>query len=276
MYGILLCHNTPDLFRVSLERLPIIIGTRKQAWRYIGFKHVNGPAKWSSYAKSQYIAKVHREYGVPLADIARQIGDTHRTVQRLFLGMMVIEQAEQMDVFDRTDRWRGHFAFSHLYTGLGYTGISAFIGLKPEADEQVEPVPVDRKDQLRELFLWLYGSKREDIRPVVQSQNPDLRLLDGVVANREAVAALRAGSALSAAFEVSRPVSNVFEESLLSAKRDLEKARSLASTAYEGSQHLLTVAEEVATIADDLWADMDRMVNRRRRRRRDRHNAESE
>lgn len=260
----------------ELECLPVIFRTREQAWRYIGFKHVNGPAKWTSYAKSQYIARVYRDYGVPLADIASQIGDTHRTVQRLFRGMMVIEQAERMDVFDREDRWRRHFSFSHLYAGLDYTGISAFIGLRPEGDETAEPVPADKKEQLRELFLWLYGSKRQDIRPAIRTQNPDLRRLDAVVANRESVAALRAGNTIETAFEISRPAANVFEDSLTSAKRNLEKARGLASTAYDGSEHLLRVAEEVATIADDLWADMDRMSNRRRRRRRERIDAERE
>lgn len=263
--------NIPNISREAkrdLTHLPIIIGTRKQAWRYIGFKHVNGPAKWSSYAKSQYIAKVHREYDVKLEDIASQIGDTHKTVQRLFRGMMVIKQAECMNVFDRMDRWRGHFAFSHLYTGLGYSGISTFIGLRPGSEEEMVPVPIEKKEQLRELFLWLYGSKKEEIRPVIQSQNPDLRKLDTIVSNREAISALRASSDLAYAFEISRPSSNVFEESLLAAKRDLEKARSLVSTGYDHSRHLLTIAEEVARIAEDLWEDMDRMLDRRKKRRR--------
>ena len=129
----------------ALLTLPCLLSTREGAWRYLGFKHVNGPAKWSSYAKSQYIANVHRDYGVPLADIAQQIGDTHRTVQRLFRGLMVIEQAERVGVFDREDRWRNHFSFSHLYTGIDYPGISEFIGLRPAADEEEEPVPPGRR-----------------------------------------------------------------------------------------------------------------------------------
>ena len=68
----------------ELDELPVIVDTRESAWRYLGFKHVNGPAKWSSYGKSQYIANVHQSYGISLENIARQIGDTHRTVQRLF------------------------------------------------------------------------------------------------------------------------------------------------------------------------------------------------
>ncbi|MDE2818089.1 MAG: ParB N-terminal domain-containing protein [Chloroflexota bacterium] len=249
----------------ALLELPVLISTREDAWQYLGFKHVNGPAKWSSYAKSQYIADVHRDFGVPLEDIARQIGDTHKTVQRLFRGLMVIEQAESMGLFNREDRYNRHFSFSHLYTGIDYDGISSFIGLLPETEENAEPVPADRKEELRELCIWLYGSKRDDRRPVIRSQNPDLRHLNEVLKDGEAVAALRAGKELTIAFEISRPSSNVFEEALYEAKRDLEKARSLVSTGYDGSDQLLTVANDVAELAVDLYDDMYRKHSPRRK-----------
>ena len=262
--------DIPDITseaKKALEELPTVVGSREETWRYLGFKHVNGPAKWSSYAKSQYIADVHRKFKIGLEDIARQIGDTHRTVQRLYRGLMVIEQAEQMEVFSREDRWHNHFSFSHLYTGITFPGISGFIGLRPETDEQSEPVPEAKERELRELCLWLYGSKREETRPVIQTQNPDLRHLDAVVANREALAALRNGNGLDFAYEASRPSSNVFEETLLAAKRNLEKARALLSTGYDGSEELLRAAGTVANIADDLYEEMERKRNPGRKKR---------
>ena len=251
----------------ALTELPTVIGTRQETWRYLGFKHVNGPAKWSSYAKSQYVADVHRKYDVSLEDIAKQIGDTHKTVQRLYRGLMVIEQAERMKVFNREDRWFKGFYFSHLYTGIGYAGISDYIGLRPETDEQKEPVPVEKRQELRDLFLWMYGSKRENIPPVIQKQNPHLRQLEAVVANREAVAALQDGLNLDIAFETSQPSSNIFENSLLAAKRDLEKARALLSTGYDGSEELLRTAGTVANLADDLYDEMERKRNPDRKKR---------
>ena len=251
----------------EIRRLPTVISTREESWRYIGFKHVNGPAKWGSYAKSEYIAKVNREFRVPLEDIAMQIGDTHQTVQKLFRGIMVIEQAERMKVFSRDDRWQRHFSFSHIYTGLGYTGISTFIGLRSESEEGKEPVPQSKKLELEELFLWLYGSRKKETQPVVRSQNPDLRNLNAVVMNREATAALRATHNLDHAFEISRPSSNVFEESLHEAKRNLQKAHSLLSTGYDGSEVLLTVAGDISNLAYDLFEEMSRKRSRRRRRR---------
>ena len=261
----------PDIsngHRESLRKIPTLLSSRKGAWRYLGFKHVNGPAKWRSYAKSNYIADVHRNYGVPLDDIARQIGDTHNTVRRLYRGLMVIEQAERIGAYHRSDRWRGHFSFSHLYAGLQYPGVSAFLNLRPASDEKRNPVPANKKSELRELLVWLYGSKSEKKPPVIQSQNPHLRQLDAVLANTEALAAMRIGAELSIAFEASRPSANIFEDALVGAKQNLEKARAALSTGYDHSEALLGVASAVADLAYDLHEEMERRSAPRRDRRR--------
>ena len=258
--------NSDD--KEALKAIPAVFGTRKSAWRYLGFKHVNGPAKWSSYAKSRYIADVHKEYGISLDDIARQIGDTHKTVQRLFHGLMVIEQAERMEAFNRDDRWRKHFSFSHLYTGLKYPSISSFIDLRAADEGNQEPVPHEKKGELRELCIWMYGSKMENRPPVIETQNPHLRQLSAVVGDREALAALRDGNSLEIAHELTRKPSTVFEETLTASKRNLQKARGILSTGYDGSEDLLRIASTVANLADDLYEEMERKRNPRRRKNR--------
>lgn len=244
--------------RAKLETLPTITSTREVAWRFLGFKHVNGPAKWSSYAKATYIATVHKQYGVPLAGIANQIGDRHNTVQRLYRGLMVLEQAEREGVYTREDIFRTRLAFSHLYTGLDYEGIGGFLSVAPKERETDDPVPSEKLKELGELLVWLYGSKKEGIPPVVETQNPDLRRLSAVVANREAVAALRAGEDLSKSYEISRPATSVFEEALLSAKRELTTARAALSNGYDNSMELLKIAGSIANLADDMYTEMER------------------
>lgn len=247
-----------DEARKDLENLPVIISNRRDSWRYIGFKHVNGPAKWDSYAKAKYIADVHRAYGISLAEIANQIGDRHKTVQRLFRGLMVLEQAEREGVYDREDRFRKRLAFSHLYTGLTYEGITSFLNLETDDQETQNPVSENKLKELGEFCVWLYGSKKENQPPVVESQNPDLRRLNAVVSNRQAVAALRADAELPKAFEISRPPTNVFEEALLTAKRELATARAYLTTGYDGSDDLLRISGSVANMADDLYTEMER------------------
>lgn len=244
--------------KLNIDTLPAIRASREESWRYLGFKHVNGPAKWGSYAKAVYIADVHRHYKVPLADIAHQIGDRHRTVQRLFRGLMVLEQAERTKVYDREDRFSKHLSFSHLYTGLDYDGISSFLGVAAKEDESVNPVPKANVKALGELCVWLYGSRKEQREPVVRSQNPDLRQLNSVVTNREAVEALRAGAPLEKAFEISRPAEAIFESALLAAKRELTTVRAYLTTGYDNSDALFRIAGSIANMADDIYQELER------------------
>jgi hypothetical protein len=254
----------PDLTREernSLQSLPVIFSSRKEAWRFLGFKHVNGPAKWSSFAKAKYIAQVHNSFGISLSDIANQIGDRHNTVQRLHRGLMVLEQAERENVYRHESVFNSRLAFSHLYTGLDYEGIRDFINVEPKERETLNPVPQDKLKELGELLVWMYGNKVENRKPVVQSQNPDLRLLNAVVASREAIAALRAGEDLSQAYEISRPADSVFEEALLALKRELTTARASLSGGYDNSQELLKIAGTIANLAEDLYNEMERKAN---------------
>lgn len=145
--------------RAELEELPGQLTTRKDLWRYLGFKHVNGPATWGAYAKAQYVAKVHNEYKVPLDAIAQQIGDYNNTVERQYHGLMVVEQAERAGVFQRDNvkRKKG-FEFSHIYEGLSREGIQQFLGLSRESRTKRDPVPKGNLKKLGDLLEWMYGN----------------------------------------------------------------------------------------------------------------------
>jgi hypothetical protein len=170
---------------------------------------------------------------------------------------MVLEQAENAGVFDREDRFRPRLSFSHLYTGLDYDGIASFLQIAPKEAETTKPVPSKRLKELGELMGWLYGSAKNNQPPAVESQNPDLRQLNAVMANRQAIAALRSGVELSKAFEISRPPDVIFEESLLAAKRELTTAQAHLTTGYDKSEALLRIAGTVANIADAVYAQME-------------------
>ncbi len=264
-----------DLPRVSqaradeLRRLPVVVCARADVWQYVGFKHVNGPQPWRSHSKAQYIAWVHNELDVPLEDIAKQIGDRHRTVVRLYRALMAIDQAEEAGVFEVEDRARKHFAFSHLYTGLNYAGFQHFLDLEPEATSR-RPVPDTKIQNLGELLVWLYGSKTRSRAPLIQSQNPDLRDLDETLQTDDGVAALRRGLGLRVARDIGRGDERLFREALLDARRALQEARGKMLTGYQGEPDLLRTGEEVALLANDIVDEMLEKQPERRRRRRSR------
>jgi len=248
-----------DELRDSILEVPVIFEDRESSWKYLGFKHVNGPTKWTSFAKAKYIAQVHRDYGVSLEDIARQIGDGHKTVQRLYRGLMVLEQAEQSGAYDPENRYTPRIFFSHLYTGLEKPGFSEFLGLAAESDESPTPVAASKIKELGEVCVWLFGDKKEGRAPVIGSQNPDLKYLDAVLQDREALIALRQGEELSKAYELSRPSGSVLEEALLAAKRELMRAKSYVSSGYDKSESMLRTAGSVANLGDSIYKEMDRM-----------------
>jgi hypothetical protein len=113
--------------------------------------------------------------------------------------------------------------------------------------------------ELREVCVWLFGDKDADQPPVIKTQNPDLKNLDAVLQNREALAALRAGEDLNKAYELSRPTGAVLEEALLAAKRELMRAKSYIATGYDKSESMLKTAGSVANLADSIYIEMERM-----------------
>ncbi len=250
----------------NLEKLPVIIvKDRQEAWRFVGFKHINGPAKWNSFAKAQHIAQVHKDYRIPLTEIAFQVGDTHNTVQKLFQGMMVIEQAEKEKVFSRGDIKKKRLYFSHLYTALQYEGFKEYLNIGDASIESLAPVPKDKKENLGQLLTWLYGSKNRSIEPIVATQNPDLKRLESVIRDREALASLKAGTPLAIAYELSRPKNSVFEESLFAAKRELQKAWSYVNEGYSGSDELLATAKSVMNLAKELHSRMNEIESKQKK-----------
>ncbi len=241
----------------KLEELPVYECPRDQVWDFIGFKHVNGPQDWDPIAKAQYVARVHNDFHVELSEIARKIGDRHDTVKRLYRGLMVLDQAENTGVFAREDCWAKRFAFSHLWTGLGYAGIQRFLGLSADKGFSQNPVPRGCVPQLGELCIWLYGNKKRQTRPVVQSQNPDLRNLDEVLQSNRGVSALRLGMPLDMCLKLSRGDERLLREALVAAEQALKEARGYMPTGYTGDKEMLQTAKTVSKVAIAIAEEME-------------------
>jgi len=232
------------------------VGDREEARDFIGFKHINGPHRWDSLAKARFAARWYeheRSQGITLRDIARRMGDRHDTIQRMVAGLYVLQQAERTRLFHFDDVYPGRsFAFSHLYTALTRPGYREFLGLPDDwrrIDPEPDPVSEPFLPHLRQVLLWLYGSKQDSIRPVVVSQNPNVRELGEVLANPKARAIMAAQQDLRAAYaEVDTPGLQ-FERSLVEAHRHLEKALSKVDAFASGDETLIQLAREVSSKA---------------------------
>ena len=250
--------------RKELATLPALHTTREKAWSQLGFKHVNGPATWGSYAKAQYIAKVHNDYGISLPEIARRIGDYHSTVERMYHGLMVIEQAEDEGLFDRKNTSKPQFYFNYMYDGLNLPGFRQFLALGSDRSKR-EPVPRNKLRNLKDLCLWLYGDATAGTESLIQSQNPDLKILGRVLLSPEGVNALRDGLGLSVADEISEGDERIFRRAVQQARQALQKAHATLTTGYDsGDLETLELASDVEQLAKDLVDSMQARCRRGR------------
>jgi hypothetical protein len=259
---------SPALLK-GLEELPCIVTTREALWQFVGFKHVNGAQPWSAISKAEFIAHVHEKQKIGLTEIARQIGDRHRTVKRLYQGWCVLRQAEKSGVFDRENRTETRFAFSHLYTILELENTKRFLGLPAEPEyENTKPIVKSRLGELGELMRWLFGNREPAPArpPLVNSQNPDLRHLETALAKESGIRALRAGLSLSVARNASLGDKWLFDDAMTRAISALKEANGVCATGAQGDRLELDQANDAYNLAGRIVDEVESKQRGEKRR----------
>lgn len=264
--------HIPESMVGTLKHVSVYeVSNREDARAFIGFKHINGPAKWDAYAKAKFAATWYKQLqptrgASALQDVARSIGDRHDTIKRMVFAIYVLEQADTHDQFAVASRYTTKFNFSHLYTALARSQYMDFLGITSRwsrYDPRPNAVPEDRLDRLGEVLRWIYGSRPEDVRPVVRVQNPDIKRLGEVLENTEAVLVLRHSADLDLAHAATRPAAARLSDSLLRARANLRDAAN-ALRGYDGSDStLLDVSEDTKETATSIYLRMKRKFDER-------------
>lgn len=249
-----------DEVKESLQCISVFrMKSREDAKGYIGFKHIHGPTKWTSYAMARFVTSWHAEERTPLDEIACRVGTQHGTVKRMVAAVFALDQAEREGVYDISDRSFGAFDFFHLYAALSryeylkYLGIGkSWAGTEPSSNL----VPNDRLDRLGEVLVWIFGSKQKDQEPAVRFLNPDIEKLGEVLGSRKARRVLRACQDLDEAHRRAVSPSLALSTALANARKNLGVATTCV-TGYDGRNgYLLNVAQDVYRNANDVYAQM--------------------
>jgi hypothetical protein len=248
----------------SIEKVSVWrVKEKTDAQAFIGFKHIIGPYRWDAYAKARFVSdwyKKDKSNGLTIESITRQLGDDNDTI-RVYIGaVIVLEQAEEEGIFEIKNRYnRGRFAFSHLYTALSRNEYRDFLGLAKGWNQTPDekPINTNKIPQLKELLIYLYGSKQDNQAPLIKSQNPDLKNLGEVLAHPVALAKIRGGAELNIAHSEVREAGAVFSEALVQASLKIDAAINLLAK-YDGSASLLSVAKELVEKAENLSFTMQR------------------
>src|SRR5262249_2764707 len=129
------------------------------------------------------------------------------------------------------------------------------------------PVPKSKLNELRELLVWLYGSKKANKPPVIRTQSPDLNTLRSVVSSPSALSALRRGYSLDRAHDVSVGEAERFREALVTANEELLQAKATVTTGYDGEADLLETMEKIVQVSQSVLEEMRSKVKTTRRER---------
>ncbi len=244
-------NEIPEEVSESLEEVQVYLASEEnEARTFIGFKHINGPHRWNSYAKARFLTKWYLEEiedGITIESIARQLGDENQTVRSLIGGMLVLQQAEEKELFQIQDRTKsGPFGFSHLYTAIGRIEYRDFLGLEKDWNVRPKQHPVEEEKEpgLQEVLRYIYGSKTENSQSVIESQNPNLKELGEVLSKPVALAILRTTHSLQSAYEEVLPASGVFKDRLIVANVKVQETLGNISKFSPGDNEiLLPIAE---------------------------------
>jgi hypothetical protein len=182
----------------------VIVKDRAAAAGYIGFKHVNGPARWSSLAKARFGVRFFEALdGLQspqerMQSLTKQLGDSRGVIIRLLVAFKIVQQSVQLGHFESLGVDQGDIEFSHLYTLINNPESREFIGLPraPLSEALIvdEPIPTSHHEKMHEVLGWLYGEKS-----VIKSQGTDRPRLQRVLASSEGIRELRLTGDLAAA-----------------------------------------------------------------------------
>jgi hypothetical protein len=254
-------YSLPETEGAHADSSPNLISVRyaddrKDAYVYIGFKHINGPFKWDSLAKAKFAADwLHAGHGVET--VSRTLGDSNNTVVRLVNGWNVLQKAIELGFDVSQTSSIGPLPISHLYTALSRPDFKIFLGVTRGPKEIIEgsDITPDHHDDLLSAMSWIYGQKQKGEIALVKSQNPDLGKLVRVIAMPVAREELVANRDLDTAFSMLTPANIKFETSLRQAARACEKALADAKD-YDGSPQLLEIVTGMGRIILAIRAAM--------------------
>lgn len=253
----------------TLEKVSVYcVDSRESVRSYIGFKHMNGPAIWSTYAKARFATDWHEQLnGKDIQLIAKMIGDQHSTIARMVSTIYVLDQAFQNGLFDIEDRFTPRFKLAVLYLGLSRPQYAEYLKISEnwnQYDPQPNPVNPEEFPRLKRLLMWIYGSRKDNQPPVVKSLNPDIKRLGEVLEHPESLHVLEATSDLDMAHKFTNSINYRFVHSLYHAREEIREALH-SIRAFDGlDDSLLDMAEDVKEVSETVYQRMQEKSSKAR------------
>ena len=224
----------------KLEILPVlIVESRAKVLPYLGMAHIVGNKTWDSHAKAAWAVNVldQKLYPGGLSQIAEEIGDTNRTLERMVEAYRFISQLESSGRFVpehslRKGRGSAPYPFSWVYTALQFASIREYLSFDTERGELItdrDPIPQPKLDEASELITWMFGNREKNIQPRLEDSR-DIPDLAAAVTNRAQLSHMRLGMSLADSKEAVRPPTARLSDGLLVAEESLKTVLGVLAT----------------------------------------------
>lgn len=176
-----------DTARSRLKEVPVLVRShREETLAFVGFRHITGIIPWEAAAKAQYamgLVKAKKTIG----EISQIIGDEGKDIARWVRTQSLIEMARDQGLKEG-DASRS-FYFSYLLTATDASGTKRWLEMKTD-DERGVVIKVN-PTRLKKLWHWLYGSKSEEVSPVIP-ESRQIHKLNRILASPAATKELEA------------------------------------------------------------------------------------
>ena len=245
--------NISDKHRKTLTRVSVYrVESREAARELIGLRHMNGQERWGSYAMAKFAAAWHRAgNGAALENISSAIGDRSHMIRRMVMAIFVLEQAERNEIYSLSDRTNPLFNFTLIYAALSQYSYVKHLGIEnkwKELEKVQDIVPEEKYQELEDLLIWIYGSKKAGRNPIVEYYS-DIKDLGEVIESPEGILELRSGKSLKDALKAIRPPDRTLAESLINARTSLREAMGSLHGYHGNDTALQGIAESVFSSA---------------------------
>jgi hypothetical protein len=237
----------------ELESVPTVLyATRADVVPYLGFRHITGVKTWEPYAKARYVTDlVHARRRI--GDIEEGIGDTARTVKKLYQSYVVFTQVRDELGLDPKEV---RASFSLLEVLLSSQSIKEFLGMPKTlpTGPVASVVPPPKLENLRQIVSFVFGDpSRGELRVISDSRQIPQRLAP-VIADRDAYEYLCRTRDLEGAYERSGGERHYLLRQLQNASRAIERALGVVPL-YRTDHEVRAAVQRLQTLITSFEVD---------------------
>lgn len=234
---------------------------RDEILTYLGYRHITGIKEWDALAKARYLRQLRLR--ISSSDhtdahkvLAREIGSKSGHVAKLLTGLTLLERARDNGLLRKLKLREDDIPFSLLTTGIGYEGISTFIGLDNSYDVDANNL---KDKEFEDFFTWVFAKSSGATTVLGDSRKFDL--LARVVGNEQALQELRRGATLeNADLYTSGPLEAV-RNLILEAEQRITMAQAGLSSADGFNSNDVTQADRLRKATAAFYGSLNELVN---------------